>query len=131
VKVLRVGFVGTRTSNVEATAAFFRDLFGLEMVRDDSAWSVLRLPTGRFDLFEVYGSEFDDERLAPPDQPLFVALTVTDILEAREEITAAGHEAGDVVWASEAFGDPELTGFGWFFFQAPDDHTYVVQQVPE
>lgn len=130
-EVLRVGFVGTRTSNVEVTAAFFRDLFGLEMVRDHPAWSILRLPTGRFDLLEVYGSDFDDGRLAPPDQPLFVAFTVTDLHEARQEITAAGHEAGDVVWASEAFGDPDLTGYAWFFFRAPDERIYVVQQVPE
>lgn len=130
-KVLRVGFVGARTSNVGATAGFFRDVLGLEMVRDDSAWSILRLPTGRFDFLEFYGSEFDDERLAPSDQPLFVAFTVTDLREAHEEITAAGHEVGEVVWASDAFGDSELTGFGWFFFRAPDDLTYVVQQVPE
>ncbi len=130
-KVLRVGFVGARTSNVEATSAFFRDVLGLEMLRDDPAWSILRLPTGRCDLLEVYGSEFDDERLAPPEQPLFVAFTVADLLEARDEIAAAGREVGEVVWASEAFGDPELAGFGWFFFRAPDGLTYVVQQAPE
>lgn len=130
-KVLRVGFVGIRTPNVEATAAFFRDLFGLEMVRDDPAWSILRLPTGHLDLLEVYASGFADERLAPPDQPLFVAFTVTDLLEARAEIMAAGHQVGDVVWASEAFGDPNSAGFGWFFFRAPDNLTYVIQQVPE
>lgn len=129
-EVLRVGFVGARTSNVQATAAFFKDVFGLEMLRDDPEWSILRLPTGRLDFLEVYGSEFDDSRLAPPDQPLFIAFTVVDLLQARAEIEAAGHEVGDVVWASEAFGDPELAGFGWFFFRAPDGLTYVVQQVP-
>jgi len=35
--VLRVGFVGTRTANVEATASFFQDVLGLEVVRDDPA----------------------------------------------------------------------------------------------
>ena len=130
-KVLRVGFVGARTANVEATAAFFRDLLGLKMVRDDPAWSILQLPTGPYDLLEVYGSEFDDERLAPPDQPLFISFIVADILQAREEITAAGLEAGGIVWATDVFEDPELAGFGWFFFRAPDDLSYIVQQVPE
>lgn len=130
-EVLRVGFVGTRTSNVTETAYFFRDLFGLDVIQDDSAWSILRLPTGRLDLFEIYASEFDDDRLAPPQQPLFVSFVVTDLQEAREEIKAAGHDVGEVVWASEAFGDSELAGFGWFFFRAPDELTYVVQQIPE
>ena len=130
-EVRRVGFVGARTPNVEATAGFFRDLLGLEMVRDDPAWSILRLPTGPYDLLEVYGSAFDDERLAPPDQPLFVSFIVDDLLEAHDEISAAGHEIGDVVWASDVFEDPGMAGFGWFFFRAPDDLFYLVQQVPE
>lgn len=130
-EVLRVGFVGLRTPNVEATTSFFRDLFGLGVVKDDPAWSILQLPTGPFDFFEVYGSAFDDERFAPPEQPLFVAFTVTDLREAHTEIVAAGYQAGDVIWASEAFDSPELTGYGWFFFQAPDGLTYVVQQAPE
>jgi catechol 2,3-dioxygenase-like lactoylglutathione lyase family enzyme len=131
VDVLRVGFVGVRTPHAEATATFFRDLFGLEALKDDPTWSILRLPTGRFDFFEVYGAQFDDERLAPPDQPIFVAFTVADLRDAHREITAAGRLVGDIVWADEAFGDPDLTGYGWFFFRAPDDLTYVVQQVPE
>ena len=130
-KVLRVGFVGTRTPNVEATASLFGDVLGLEVVRDDPSWSILRLPIGRFDFFEVYGSEFDDERLAPSAEPLFVAFTVEDLEDARAEIVAAGVEAGDAVWANEAFGDPDLEGFGWFFFRAPDGRTYVMQQVHE
>ena len=130
-KVRRVGFVGARTPNVEATAGFFRDLLGLEMVRDDSTWSILRLPTGPYDLLEVYGSDFDDERLAPPDQPLFVSFVVDDVLEARQEITAAGLEAGDLVWASDVFEDPEMAGFGWFFFRAPDALFYIIQHVPD
>ena len=130
-KVLRVGFVGTRTPNVEATASFFGDVLGLEVVRDDPSWSIFRLPSGRFDLFEVYAPGFDDERIAPSTEPFFVAFTVEDVEEARSEIAAAGAEVGDVVWAKEAFGNPDLEGYGWFFFRAPDNRTYVIQQVPE
>ncbi len=130
-KILRVGFVGTRTSKVEETTSFFGDVLGLDVVRADPSWSILQLPTGRFDFFEVYGPEFDDERLAPSDESLFVAFTVEDLEDARREIVEAGAEAGDVVWAKEAFDDPDLEGYGWFFFRAPDERTYVIQQVPE
>lgn len=130
-EVLRVGFVGTRTSKVEATTSFFADVMGLDVVRDDPSWSILRLPTGPFDLFEVYGTDFDDERLAPSDEWLFVAFTVSNLDEACREISAAGVDVGDVVWAAEAFNDPDLEGYGWFFFRAPDGRTYVIQQVPE
>ena len=34
-------------------------------------------------------------RLKHPDQALFVSFVVDDILEAQEEISAAGHEVGD------------------------------------
>jgi hypothetical protein len=67
----------------------------------------------------------------PRNQPLFVAFTVTDLDEAHREVMATGCEIGDVIWADEAFGDPELSGFGWFFFKAPDGLTYVIQQVPD
>lgn len=130
-EVLRVGFVGTRASDVNATASFFGEVLGLELIQDDPSWSILRLPTGPFDLFEVYGSEFDNERLAPADESLFVAFTVQSLEEARDEIMATGVEVGDVVWASEAFDNPDLDGYGWFFFRAPDNHVYVIQQVPE
>lgn len=130
-KISRIGFVGTRTPHVEATTSFFGGVLGMDVVRADPSWSILRLPTGRFDFLEVYGPEFDDERLAPSDESLFVAFTVEDLEDARREIVASGVEVGDVVWATEAFGDPDLEGFGWFFFRAPDGRTYVIQQVPD
>ena len=68
---MRVGFAGTRT-------------------RDS-----------RFDVFEILGSEFDDERLTPPAEPLFIAFTVEDLEGARRQIVATGVEVGDVVRAHE------------------------------
>lgn len=130
-RILRVGFVGSRTSRVEETTAFFGDVLGLDVLRADPSWSILRLPTGPHDFFEVYGPEFDDERLAPPDESLFVAFTVENLDDARREITASGTDVSDVVWAKEAFDDPDLEGYGWFFFRAPDGRTYVIQQVPD
>lgn len=130
-EVLRVGFVGIRTSKSEETAVFFRDVIGLDMTRLDPSWSVLGLPTARFDLLEVYGSDFDHARIAPADQPLFLGFIVADLVAAHTELTAGGHPVGEIVWADEAFGNPEYAGFGWFFFQAPDGHAYAVQQAPD
>jgi hypothetical protein len=66
VRVRRIGFVGTRAAEAPATAAFFRDVLGLEAIRSDPDWSILKLPPGGFDFVEVYGPAFADGRLAPP-----------------------------------------------------------------
>jgi catechol 2,3-dioxygenase-like lactoylglutathione lyase family enzyme len=131
VKVRRVGFVGTRTANVEATVSFFRDVLGLEVRRDDPDWSILQLPTGRFDFVEIYGRDFADERLAPPGVTSFVAFVVDDLEGAHEEVRIAGAEASELVWAQEVFGDPAFEGLGWFFLRAPDGNVYLIQQTPD
>ena len=55
VQVRRIGFVGARTADAAPTEAFFRDVLGLESVRSDPDWSILKLLTGGFDFVEVYG----------------------------------------------------------------------------
>ena len=89
-QVRRVGFVGTRTADVPAMEAFFRDVLGLASVRSDPNWSILNLPTGSFDFVEVYGPAFEDERLAPRGVGLFVAFVVDDLAGAHAEMRAAG-----------------------------------------
>jgi catechol 2,3-dioxygenase-like lactoylglutathione lyase family enzyme len=129
-RVLRLGFVGTRTDATDAMRSFFGDVLGLETVRDTPEWSVLRLPTGDHDYAEVYGTEFDDERLCPPGAGLMVAFVVDDLEGAHAEVVQTGVEASEIVWASRAFGAAELQGYGWFFVKAPDGNTYVIQQTP-
>lgn len=121
-RVLRVGFVGTRTAEITSMTGFFRDVLGLEVVRDTPDWSILRLPTGEHDYAEVYGSDFDDPRFCPPDVGLMVAFVVDDVEGAHTEVLEAGMRASEVMWAAE--------GFGWFFVRAPDGNTYVIQQTP-
>ncbi len=128
--VLRVGFVGTRTPQVEATSAFFRDVLGLGVVRDSPEWSIFQLPTGHFDFVEVYSPDFEDDRLAPAGAGLFVSFMVDDLEGAHGEVRASGADAGEIVWAAEAFEDPGLHGIGWFFVTAPDGNLYVIQHVP-
>ena len=127
----RIGFVGTRADDVPATEAFFRDVLGLESVRSDPDWSILQLPTGKFDFVEVYGAGFDDERLAPPGVGLYVAFVVDDLGDAHAEMRTAGFEVGEPVWAEHAFQQPAYEGFGWFFVRAPDRNVYCIVQAPD
>jgi catechol 2,3-dioxygenase-like lactoylglutathione lyase family enzyme len=129
-KVRRVGFVGTRTANVRATEAFFRDVLGLDSRRSDPDWAILQLPTGLFDFVEVYGPGFEDERLAPSEAGLFVAFVVEDLEAAHSEIRAAGFEVGELVWAEDAFAQSAFKGVGWFFVRAPDGNLYCIEQAP-
>ncbi|MFQ5352616.1 MAG: VOC family protein [Candidatus Binatia bacterium] len=128
-RVLRVGFVGTRTAETAAMTSFFQDVLGLETMRDSQEWSILRLPTGEHDYVEVYGERFNDERFCPPDAGLMVAFVVEDLDGAHSEVTDAGMQPSPIVWAAQEFASPELEGYGWFFVKAADGNTYVIQQV--
>jgi catechol 2,3-dioxygenase-like lactoylglutathione lyase family enzyme len=131
VQVRRIGFVGTRARDVPATEAFFRDVLGLESIRSDPDWSILKLPTGGFDFVEVYGTAFADERLAPHGVGLFVGFVVDDLEGAHSEMQASGFDTGEIVWAEHAFEQPAYAGYGWFFVHAPDRNVYCIQQTPE
>lgn len=118
-EVKRIGFVGVRTDKVAETTAFFRDVLGLDEKRTDDGWTVSQLPTGASDFVEVFGEEFEDERLIPREvDGVFVAFFVDDLAEARREVEAAG---------------VEITGekSKWFFVRAPDGRIYVIQQAPD
>ncbi len=130
-KVHRICFLGTRTGSFDATAALFRDVLGLPTRHAEPGWEVFQLPSGRGDLVEVFGPEFEHASLFPAEvtEGIVVAFAVDDIVGAREELAAAGVElVGDLVWAGELFGDASLAGYGWFFFRGPDGNIYVMQQ---
>ncbi len=129
-KVKRIGFIGTRTERVDEMTAFFRDVLGLSARHTQADWTISQLPTGSFDLAEVYGADLRDERLIPNDvRSPMITFVVDDVVAAREEVAAAGIEIlGDTVWAAEAFQNPEYEGIGWIFVRAPDGHVYGIQQ---
>ena len=129
--VQRICFLGTRTGNFEETAAFFRDVLGLDNAHAEPGWSVFRLPSGKRDFVEVFGTENQHASLSPTaaGDAVVVAFAVDDIVGAREELAGAGVELiGDLVWAADLFDDPAMEGFGWFFFHGPDGSVYVMQQ---
>ncbi len=129
--VERICFLGTRTGNFEATAAFFRDILGLTNAHAEPGWSIFQLPSGRSDYVEVFGPENDNASLFPAEvsEGIVVAFAVDDIVAAREELAAAEVDLiGEIVWANELFGNPSLEGYGWLFFRGPDRNIYALQQ---
>lgn len=130
-KVLRVSFVGTRTTNFDATVELFRDVLGMEQAFGNPAWAGFVLPSGDRDLLEVLGRPDIDDRVVPSEieHGVLVALAVDAVAAARQELAAAGVELmGGLVWATELTGDPADEGWGWCFFRGPDQNVYVLQQ---
>ena len=122
--VLRIGYVGVRTAEVERTTAFFRDVLGLEAAGENQTVTFTRLPAHGHDLIEVYAPGHDDERMIPQGVDFMIAFVVDDVEQALTEVKAAGLEIiGDLVWAAPAFG--------WFFVRAPDGRAYAIEQTPE
>jgi catechol 2,3-dioxygenase-like lactoylglutathione lyase family enzyme len=131
-QVKRIGYVGTRTDDVDGMTWFFREVLGLEPVGESETVTFQRLPTHRLDFVEVYAKNHKDTRMIPDDVDFMIAFIVDDIREAMAEVQAAGLErVGEPVWAAEAFDDPTLEGFAWFFVRAPDGRVYVIEQVPD
>jgi catechol 2,3-dioxygenase-like lactoylglutathione lyase family enzyme len=130
-KVLRVCFVGTRTSDFEATTGMFRDVLGMKQAFVNPGWAGFHLASGERDLVEVFGGSQIDQRLLPEElrSGVLVAFAVDDVVTARQELSAAGIELiGDVVWASDLTGNRSDEGWGWCFFRGTDDNIYVLQQ---
>jgi catechol 2,3-dioxygenase-like lactoylglutathione lyase family enzyme len=131
-RVKRIGYVGIRTHDVDAMTSFFRDVIGLEAAGEGKTVTFQRLPTHRRDLVEVYAQEHRDIRMIPDEADFVIAFVVDDIREALAEVQAAGLElVNEPIWAAEAFEDPALGEFAWFWVRAPDGRIFVIEQVPE
>jgi catechol 2,3-dioxygenase-like lactoylglutathione lyase family enzyme len=123
--ILRIGFLGTRTTAFQQTADFFQDVLGLETVWAKPDWTGFRLPSGKNDFVEIFGPTKQDPNLYPASASgIIVAFIVDDLVGAFAEMAAADVELlGDIVWAADRFG--------WFFLRAPDGNIYCIEQVPE
>jgi catechol 2,3-dioxygenase-like lactoylglutathione lyase family enzyme len=131
-RVKRVGYVGLRTTEVEGMTGFFRDVLGLEAAGEDKGVTFQRLPSHRRDLVEVYSERYHDPRMIPDESDFVIAFVVDDINEAMAEVKAAGLEVvNEPVRAAEAFDDPSLGEWAWFWVRAPDGRIYVLQRTPD
>lgn len=115
-KVLKIGFVGTRTDRPEAMAEFLERVLGLRPVHHgDDMWA-FELPDGG--LAEVFGPSLN-EHLTTGPVPEF---QVDDVEDATERLRAAGVE---IVFGPER---SEEAGLAWTHFRAPDGRIYGVIQ---
>lgn len=123
--VLRIGFLGTRTTNFQQTADFFRDVLGLPAAWTRPDWTGFRLPSGKNDFVEVFGPAKQDPTLFPDAVTgVLIAFIVDDLTGAYDEVAATDIELlSEVIWVAD--------GFGWFFLRAPDGNIYCIEQVPE
>jgi catechol 2,3-dioxygenase-like lactoylglutathione lyase family enzyme len=113
-KVLKIGFVGTRTERPEAMAEFLERSLGLEPThRGDDMWA-FRLPDGG--IAEVFGPS---QNTHYPTGPV-VEFLVEDVEAATEELRAAGIPI--VLGPVRA----EEVGLAWVQFRAPDGNLYGV-----
>lgn len=114
-----MAWVGTRTPQAEATAAFFRDVLGLGVAVEEPDFWVFTLPDGA--KVEVFG----------PDNPVnrhfttgpVAGFLVDDVAAATAELRAAGVE---VVFE----GHHDASGNAWVHFRAPDGNLYEFTQDP-
>ena len=131
-RVKRVGYVGVRSSDVEGMTSFLRGTLGLEPAGEKETVTFQRLPTNRRDLVEVYSEGLHDLQMIPDEADFVIGFVVDDIRAALAEAEAAGLElVNEPVWAAGSFDEPDAGDWAWFWVRAPDQHIYVIEQVPD
>jgi catechol 2,3-dioxygenase-like lactoylglutathione lyase family enzyme len=115
VKVLSLGWLGVRTANASEMSAFYRDVLGLEVLREDANGTRFLLK----DRTEVHVYAGDDS-----DHDFFgsgpvVGFSVSSFAAARAALVKAGIEF--------LYPDPQRQdGRAWQHFRAPDGNVYEV-----
>ncbi len=128
VNVRRLCWIGTRTEIFSETKDFFGRVLGLPIVLDEPEAAMFQLPSGEHDYFEV--ASVDDPYTAYLTTGPAPGFLVDDIVEAREELEAAGIEIVEPVrWMADVEpalveANPKLVDYGWFAFRAPDGNVY-------
>ena len=118
-KVLKIGFVGTRTDRPEAMVDFFERTLALRpMHGGDDMWA-FRLPDGS--IAEVFGPSQNDHATTGP----VVEFLVEDVVAATEELRAAGVPI--VLGPVRA----DEVGLAWTHFRAPDGNLYGVIEIDD
>jgi len=97
VKLLKIGWVETRTENPEATADFFERVLGLRFSHGGEGVWVFQLPDGS--KVEVFGPSENEHFTTGP----VVEFVIDDVAAATQELRAAGVPivSGPVYWEGE------------------------------
>jgi predicted enzyme related to lactoylglutathione lyase len=113
-RVKRIGWAGTRTSEYPAMVAFLQEVLGLTTSQEGSDFAAFQFPEGG--TFEVFGPG-DQDHGHFSTGPV-VGFVVDDLTAAVRELEAAGVEL--------LGGQVDERGSGWCHFRAPDGNVYEV-----
>jgi catechol 2,3-dioxygenase-like lactoylglutathione lyase family enzyme len=113
--VLSLGWIGVRTSKAAAMSAFYRDVLGLEVIKEGPGATWFRMGDGTE--AHVYSDEDEDHRFfgAGP----VVGFRVDSFAAARAAIIEAGIE---FLYPSPQRKD----GVAWQHFRGPDGNVYEI-----
>lgn len=126
-QVRRLSWLGTRTENYDQTRDFFGGVLGLTLVAEEPGLAMFQLPGGEHDYVEVFDA-------TNPEAPFMTTgpvpgFLVDDVVQAREELEAAGVEMLEPIrWLRDYPGFEEITDYGWFQFHGPDGSVYCCMQ---
>ena len=107
-RVKRIGWAGTRTSEYRAMVAFLQSVLGLTTSQQEADFAAFPLPEGG--TFEVFGPRDQDHEYFSTGP--VVGFVVDDLTAAVGELEAAGVEL--------LGGQVDERGGGWRHFRAPD-----------
>lgn len=114
-KVLSLGWLGVRTAQAAAMAAFFRDVLRLDVLREDATSSRFRLGDGTE--AHVYGAA-DTEHTFFGAGPV-VGFEVDSFRQAHDALVKAG--------IAFVYPEPQRhAGRAWQHFRAPDGNVYEI-----
>jgi catechol 2,3-dioxygenase-like lactoylglutathione lyase family enzyme len=112
-RVLGIGWLGTRTDHFPEMVTFATDVLDLAPAVSEPGLAIFQLPDG--DEFEIFGPENDG--LPYPEQPV-AAFLVEKVEPARAEMEAKGVT---FLGPTERYGE-----FVWAYFRAPDGRVYEI-----
>ena len=107
-RVTRIGWAGTRTSEYSVMVAFLQTVLGLTISQEASDFAAFQLSEGG--TFEVFGPADQDH------EHFSTGPVVEDLTAAVRELEAAGVEL--------LGGQMDERGGGWRHFRAPDGNVY-------
>jgi len=117
--IIKLAWIGSRTTRDEETVAFFRDVLGLSVDLELPGFWMMKLPDGS--KVEVFGpaTEMNEHFTTGP----VAGFLVEDVFSATEELRAAG---------ADILLEPVLDDWGnaWVHFRAPDGNVYEFTQDP-
>jgi catechol 2,3-dioxygenase-like lactoylglutathione lyase family enzyme len=114
-KVVRLGWMGTKTRQFDRMNAFYRDVLSLEVLSIDGEAGRFKLDDGTE--VHVYGPQDQDHEFLGSGP--VVALEVDDFAAARARLLAVGTEF--------LYEEPRrASGRIWQHFMAPDGNVYEI-----